>query len=123
MKCAKGFAEFQLFMRGMDGVGAASPLKLHPVPIQCPTLVWEAFPWALPFLGSHSFLLLFFRTSMWKRFERTKKGKTPARPRLTDSVLETDSPPPPNIQRLYWPVVLSLVLVRLYIWFFKFLRN
>lgn len=92
MKCAKGFAEFQLFMRGMGGVGAASPLKLHPVPTQCPTLVWEAFPCALPFLGSHSFLLLFFRTSMWKRFERTKKGKTPARPRLTDSVLETDSP-------------------------------
>lgn len=69
-------------------------------------------------------LVLFCRTSMWKRFERTKKGKTPARPRPTDSVLETDSPPPPNIQRLYWPVVLSLVFVRLYIYFFfKFLRN
>lgn len=44
MKSAKGFAEFQLFMRGMDGVGAASPLKLHPVPTRCPPVVWEAFP-------------------------------------------------------------------------------
>lgn len=83
------------------------PLQLHPVPLSAVgSLLWVS-----------QLLLLFFRTSMWKRSERTKKAKTLVRPRLTDSVLETDSPPPPNIQRLYWPVVLSLVLVRLYIFF------
>lgn len=102
---------------GLDGAGAAS------VP-PCPSVVWGALPWSL-LSRSSQLLLLFFRTSTWKRSERTKKAKTPARPRPTDSVLETDSPPPPNIQRLYWPVVLSLVLVRLYIYifFFTFLRN
>lgn len=55
-------------------------------------------------------LLLSFRTSILKRFERTKKAKTLVRLKLTDFILETDSPPPLNIQRLYWPVVLSLFL-------------
>lgn len=38
-------------------------------------------------------LLLAFRTSTLKRFERTKKAKTLVRPKPTDFVLETDTLP------------------------------
>jgi len=38
-------------------------------------------------------LLLSFRTSMSKRFERTKKAKTLVRLKPTEFVLETDSLP------------------------------